>query len=343
MSRSRRLLVIVLVFLPFLAASGLMKGLTHLDVISTNPVPFDGRALSAIYAAGQAELVVAKAKSDAQYHLTGTTSAPLPVDRHGIAMLPDERVAYTPFWLPFVNPVVTMHTEKRDFSVLDTAGVIGQPDQVYLARHEGSFVLMDEVLQSQASYNYGLFASDGRRAASAVYDATCGMLFRMQIKQPDKPDLRLKDTDFPISRNRNWLVIINTLFAALLLFSVYRTDRSAEQSTINRSPLFGLVALGMLCVATDTLLDIWHPFLFGVYAPVVWHLCLTVAVFVVRKPAAAPAIAELVMVGALWLYDKGPAPVFFYTPGLIVAFLLALRGRPRVASDRKLPRIVEPG
>jgi hypothetical protein len=325
MTLGRRLLVIGLSTLPFLLGSLLLYGFTHLGLVETDPIPFDGRNLKATYQAGDQELLLTFDKKARVYGVSGPIDAPLEVDEHGTAITKQGKLAYSPFWLPFSNPVISFNTKNPIFPVYDTTGVLGAPNTEYLAKQESTFIMMDDILQSQASYRYGLFSLQGKRVASAVYDATCGMLFNMQIKQPEKSDLRLLKTNFPVSRNRNWLVIFNVLLGAGLIFLLYRREKkSPEKKIVLPAPLSALVALGVLCLATDTLLDIWHPYLFGQWLPLAWHIALVIPIALIGRRAAIVALAEIAMAAAFWIYLKGPAVPFFFIPGSTVAFFLAL-------------------
>ena len=325
MSTGRRLLILGLAILPFLLAWFGLRILTGFDLVETNPNPFDGRDFKAVYASGEARQMVQCAEGTGACVLKGPLSGPLDVDRHGTAITRQGKLVHTPFWLPFSNPVVTISTHNPHFDILDTAGLLGEAGTAYQARQESTFILMDDILQSQASYRYGIFTKSGERAASAVYDATCGLLFRMQIKQPHKGDLRLLETDFPISRNRRWLLILYPLFALLLLYPLYRRDKWARETRGSHDwPLAWLVGLGMACLATDTLLDIWYPFLLGTYFPLAWHLVLLVPIYLLGRRACVPAVAEIVMALAVWIFNKGTVPTFLYIPGLTVSFILML-------------------
>jgi len=328
MTWAARIKVVCLTFLPFLLTSLLLYLLTWADLVEKDPLPFDGRALEMVYQSGDGSLVVRKAKNQPGYVIEGPINAHILVNREGRVTVAGGGMAYTPFWLPFKNPVLRLDTRNPEFLIADTAGILGSADKTYQARQEGSFILWDENLQSQASYNYGLFDGAGNRAASAVYDATCGLLFRLQIKQPDKPDLRLLSTDFPISRNRVFLVWTNLALAGLLAYWLFR--RAGRQT----EPTFAahearLIMLGMICLATDTLMDLWYPYAFGRVVPIVWHMFLIIAIFRFSPLAVLPAVAELVMTAGIWMYYQHTAPAFAFIPGLTVSFLLAIRGRRR--------------
>jgi len=328
MNWQTRLKIILLAILPFLLASAMLYCFTQINLVAKDPIAFDGRKFSATYATDQGVVAIKRATEESIYEVTGEINGLLKTDRHGMNAGPNGEEGFTPFWLHFSNPVLSLNTENPEYPIYDHIGVLGEPQQSYTARQEASLILMDDILQSQASYRYGIFTAAGERAGTAIYDATCGLLFRLQIKQPDHPDLRLTDTDFPISRNRVTLVIVNTLLAVLMLVLLFRQARhaAAELSEQARREAF-LVLLGVLCVATDTLLDIWYPFAFGFIAPMVWHALIAIALFYFGRAGFIPATAEMAMVLAFYLYDKGSALTFFYVPGSITAFLLVLRRR----------------
>jgi len=328
MNWQTRLRIIALSILPFLLASALLYFFTQINLVSKDPIAFDGSKFSATYVTDQGAVAIKRATEESIYEVTGEINGLLKTDQRGMNVGSNGEEGYTPFWLHFSNPVLSLSTENPEYPIYDHIGVLGEPQQSYTARQEESLILMDDILQSQASYRYGIFTVDGVRAGTAIYDATCGLLFRLQIKQPDHPDLRLTDTDFPISRNRVTLVIVNTLLTVLMLVVLFRQARhaAAETSEQARREAF-LVLLGVLCVATDTLLDIWYPFAFGFIAPMVWHALIAIALFYFGRAGFLPAVAEIAMVFAFFLYDKGSALTFFYVPGSITAFLLVLRRR----------------
>jgi len=327
-----RIKIFLLAALPLTLASLLMALLARLDiVVEKNPIPFDGRAFQATYVSAAGELTLEKAKNERTVGALlpkQSVAATFQTTEKGTVTAADGREVYSPFWLPFRNPVLALSTEgpeTEEFPVYDETGVLGEPGGEYTARFAESFVLMDDRIQSQASYRFRINEKNGRPAATAVYDATCGLLFRLEVKDRLKPDLRLRQTDFPISRNRFWMGIFHDILALLVLGLLIRQGRKKRKlgETANWRR-FHLVLLGMLCIGTDTLLDIWYPFLVGQPAPLIWHGALLVVLLLYGRWSALPALAELVMAGALWIVLKSPAWPFFFCPGLIVSFLLTL-------------------
>jgi len=331
MSAATRWKILVLSALPFLLGSVLLYLLTQINIVEKDPIPFDGRKLKATYQSDAGEVKLVWSKENARYEVSGLLSGALVVDKQGTTPTGDG-AAYTPFWLHFSNPVLTVDPHNPEFPLIDNVGVLGVPGLRYTARQEGTLILMDDILQSQASNRYGIFDMAGNRAASAIYDGTCGLLFRLQVKQPNKPDLRLVDTNFPISRNRVTLVIFNVLLIIGLVFLLRRRARALDgPASVYAMDEMWLVLLGSVCLATDTLVDIWYPFAFGTIVPVIWHALLIVPLVRIRRSAYIPLLAEIIMGFSYWIFLSGPARAYFFVPGATVAFVYALRGRRKPA------------
>lgn len=326
MSLQKRLQVLLLALLPLLLGTVFLYLLTRLNIVAKDPGPFDGRNFAATYQAEHGKLNIKSTDKRASYDLSGEVQGQMLVDTQGMANSPQPGKAFTPFWLHFFNPVLTLSTRNPSFSMVDNAGVLGETGTLYTARPEGSLILMDDILQSQASYKYGIFQQNGRRAATAIYDATCGLLFRLQVKHSQYPDLRLVQTDFPISRNRITLVIFYVLLSTLLVANLFiKAHRSTEDvDFIEFQRQAWLVLLGVLCIGVDTQLDIWQPFLLGHVWSVAIHCLLILPLLVWGKRAAIPALAELLMAAFLWIYLEGPVLPFFYIPGLTISYILLL-------------------
>lgn len=330
MTTGERIKVFLLAVLPLTAATLLMALFSRVDfLVEDNPIPFDDRAFQAVYDTAQGEMTVTKAEAERVVAIEiQEQTKEFQTLENGRVPVPDGREVYSPFWLQFRNPVLALSTEGPEtegYPIYDEPGLLGKPRGEYTARFVESFVLMDDRLQSQASYRYRIDDQHGRPAASAVYDATSGLLFRLQVKRQQAPDLQLTRTDFPISRNRFWMGIFHDLLAVIVLSLLIRKGRkrikAGETANWRR---FRLVLLGMLCLGTDTLLDIWHPYLMGNIAPLACHGVLILALLIYGRWMALPALAEVVMAGALWIFFKGPALPFFFIPGLIVSYLLTL-------------------
>lgn len=327
MNLKQRLGIIALSFWPFLFASAVLFVLSQMDfLVEKDPIPFDGRNLRATYESEKGNLKILRKNDKSGYRVKGVFDSELLVNPKGEVVVHETSVYYTPFWIPLDNPVTTLNTHNPEFPLLDHSGVLGLPGEAYTARQEESFILWDKVLQSQASYRYGIFDAKDNRAATAVYDATCGLMFQLQVKAREKPNLRLVDTNFPISRNRVCLLILAPLATiALVYFFLYQARRKENfDAVLTLRDTAWFVALGSMCIMTDTLMDLWYPFALGRFAPVLWHILLIVPLFIVGRRACLPAVVELVMAFCLWFFLKGPAPTFAFIPGLTTAFIMAL-------------------
>jgi hypothetical protein len=321
MHATTRWKILGLAFAPFFVSSLLLLVLTAVGVVEKDPAPFDGRDFQAEYKSDNQSLLINSAKDKSLYHLTGSGQYSIPVNESA----PKDTKKFTPFWLPFQNPVLTLDLSSPDFEIFDGPRLFGQQQKTYYAKKEANLILMDDVIQSQASYRFGIFDEKGRRAATAIYDATCGLLFRLQVKHPDKPDLRLVKTNFPISRNRIWLFSLYALSGGGLIWLLIRRARrlaGIESEIAWHHALW--VLCGVVCLGTDTMIDIWHPFAFGQILPVLWHLAIVGVILVFAGRACIPAIAEVLMALILWQYIGGPAQTLFFIPGVTVAFIMAL-------------------
>ncbi len=327
-----RFKVFMIAFAPFLLATVVLFALSQVNIIPRNPVPFDGGKFMALYDTSHQDnqLEISWMKDEKHYRFHGAIQGDLKASEHGEALSEKDWTYYHPLWLPFANPVTTLKTENPRFDIYDALGILGDAGEKYTAIQEGSFILWDEILQSQASYSYGIFDLNNSRVASAVYDATSGLLFRLQVKKSDKPDLRLIKTSFPISRNRVALLIITPLASLALLILLFRRAgrfEGARRAYLKKQAWF--VMLGMICVMTDTLMDLWYPFALGNLVPIAWHLGLVVVFMILGGRAAYPVFIELAMVFFFWIYHHGTAPTMAYIPGAIISFviLLDMQGR----------------
>lgn len=324
MPTKMRLKIVALAFAPFFLAALVLYLLTQANIIEKDPTPFDGSELRAIYTSERGEIILSNAGVNSTYKISGMITGIIEVNKNGVTETTNGREAFTLLWLPFKNPDISLKTKNPEFQIFDSVGILGEPENLYAAHQEKSLILMDETLQSQASYEYAIFDERNQRVATGIYDATCGLLFRLQIKNQYRPDLRLAKTNFPISRNRIALGIFFALFSVGLLLTLFIKAKKAGSNARFGMRELRLIALGILCILTDTMLDIWYPFALSKFIPLIWHAILVLVLFFVGRRTCIPAIAELVMVFALWFYLNGPALPLFFIPGPTVSFILAL-------------------
>lgn len=335
MNLRTRLLMVLLMFVPLLLGGIMVSFLSALNIVAKDPIFFDGRAIKAVYETGMGQLTVSGPQGESGFTISGPVQGSFKVDASGKSTSANGTRGFTPFWLHFSNPMLVLKTEHPEYLIVDSPGLLGEPNLQYQARQEKSLIFWDETLQSQASYKYGIFNAKGRRVATGIYDSTCGLLFKMCIKNGEKPDLLLKETNFPISRNRVALIFLFMLIAVAEIFLIRKIvlPRSGRKEAMVMSIS---VALGIACLATDTLMDLWYPFALGTVTPMVWHCILIAILLFLGKRGGIPAIAEVAMAGALWFQLKGPAPTLAFIPGLIVAYIMSVNN-----VERSLKKIIK--
>lgn len=325
MNTKMRLTVLLLVFCPLVLGGLGVSFLSLINIVERDPNPFDGRKLTATYASDRGDLSLLSTTSEHIFEISGAINTGLKIKQDGTSSSASGAAGYTPFWIPFKNPMITLGRSNPDFPIFDTAGILGDPSKAYTARQENPLILWDEYLQSQASYRFGIFDENGARVATGIYDATCGLLFNIRIKHPDKPDMRLTRTNFNISRNRVSLGLLFVLIFGVVIGLCVRSAKGKTGEQRQQAVLMvRMVALGIVCLGVDTMIDLWYPFALGRIAPILLHLLLTVALYHVGRRACIPAAAEIVMALALWTFQMGPAPTLAFIPGLTVSFILAV-------------------
>ncbi len=176
-----------------------------------------------------------------------------------------EQTQFSPFWFFIKNPVVYLFLRSlvtRDINkitVYDAVGILGEPKETYKLKLHHRMILWSRILDSQASYKIGLYDKNGKEIATGIYDATCGLLFNLDIHRDGLSSLKLVKTSFPISRNRYWEIAIAILWGLGVIF--YQRFWRSRKRLADKPKLakieFDLVWIGALCIWIDCFYDIW--------------------------------------------------------------------------------------
>jgi len=236
---------------------------------------------------------------------------------------------YPLIWVHLLNPITHFGSKAWTAVVRDDAGLIGEPGRAYEVRDLGTFILWDYALSSQASHRAAIYDGD-KRVASAIYDATCGLLFDLVTHRGGYSHLRLRETSFPISRNRYKIVIWSVLFAVAII-TVYRTKlaRAPVERRAVALDRFHLSVAIATTVLVDYLYDTWLFDKLGDWFTVVLHLAVFALWFWYFRLWALGLLLELLLpVAFIVSASKTLVPVITYCPSMLITVFLMLMLRP---------------
>lgn len=237
---------------------------------------------------------------------------------------------YSIFWVYWPNPVVSLPS-KIDYAVnstevVDYPGILGQPGATYRMRMKQRIIIWSRILDSQASYRIGLIDEGAKEIATGIYDATCGLLFWLESHTGSLGVLELERTDFPISRNRNWQVLIAILWGiGVLVYQLLFLRRKVMEETRKLYSLENeFVVFGIIAIWIDAFYDIW--FFHYLWTPglVAIHILAVVYVFWRFGWWGIFPLFELAWAGAFMWGKDGLVPQLTFFPGLIVTWVACL-------------------
>ncbi|UCD84298.1 MAG: hypothetical protein JSU92_13630 [Deltaproteobacteria bacterium] len=234
------------------------------------------------------------------------------------------------FWVYWPNPVVSLRSKVDNAissaKVVDYPGILGRPGATYKMVMKERIILWSRVLDSQASYRIGLIDGEGREIATGIYDATCGLLFRLEGHTGSLSVLELEETDFPISRNRNWQGLIAFLWGiGVLAYQFLFLRRKVTEETRTLYSLENeLVIFGVIAIWIDAFYDIW--FFHYLWTPglVVIHVLAVAYVFWRFGWWGIFPLFELAWASAYMGGKESLVPQLTFFPGLIVTWVACL-------------------
>jgi hypothetical protein len=239
---------------------------------------------------------------------------------------------YSLFWAFWPNPVVVLFLRSRideavnTTEVVDYTGLMGSPGESYRMQMKERIILWSRVLDSQASYRIALLDRAGKEVATGVYDATCGMLFRLETHTGRLGTLDLEETDFPISRNRNWQGLITILWGigVLLYQFTFRRRKITEDTRKLFSLENELVIFGIIAIWIDAFYDIW--FFHYLWTPglLMIHVLAVAYVFWRFGWWGIFPLFELAWAGAIMGGKDSLIPQLTFFPSMIVTWLACL-------------------
>ncbi len=236
------------------------------------------------------------------------------------------------FWAYWPNPVVVLFIRSKiddavnSTEVVDYTGILGRPGARYQMSLKQRIVLWSKILDSQASYRIGLIDKAGREIATGIYDATCGLLFRLESHTASLGLLELEETNFPISRNRNWEGLIAILWGiGVLIYQLLYLRRKVTEETRGLHSLENeLVIFGIIAIWIDAFYDIW--FFHYLWTPglVAIHVLAVAYVFWRFGWWGIFPLFELAWAGALIGGKDALVPQLTFFPALIVTWVACL-------------------
>ena len=250
---------------------------------------------------------------------------------------------YPLVWIFFPNPVTEWRRAKveeaiNSLKVQDVAGWIGAENSVYRLRFQKHLILWSPVLDSQASFEVGVLDQNGRQVATAIYDATSGMLFTLRTHTAGLGTLSLKETNFLISRNRHWqggLALFFGFLAVLYQFTLRR--KKLVEAGLKPAPTGGdesyaklfvleadLILFGVLAIWADAYYDIWFFHHLGGLGLIVIHLALAGYVFWRFGWWGIFPLFEVFWSVAFSAGQESLEPQFAYNPALIITWVACL-------------------
>lgn len=253
-------------------------------------------------------------------------------DMTAIPLDPDGQMrggrGFSIFWIYMKNPVLntvqraTRNYEAKIVDPLDMFG--GGKGASYTICMRKPFILWSPILQSQASYDMGVFDDSGKEVATATIDATCGMLFGLTTHTGGAGRIELVETDFPISRNRHLQMRVATIAGFILvLIAAIRFRRSSEEEKAKRLWEMRFIVWGVLACYIDIYPDVWWPFAFGAWGLLGLHALALVPGAVWFRWWILPGIIEIIWASNFAIQTQTLIPQLTHCPGIILSWMLA--------------------
>jgi hypothetical protein len=233
---------------------------------------------------------------------------------------------YPVLWVRF--PPQEKMTRRDTFSklinqlkVTDLTGLIGPKGEVYRLHNETTTILWSWTLGSQFSHPVELIDAKGDVAASGIYDTTCGILEEMSVyKDGALGTIALTETDFPMSRNRNFSIVYVFIVAGIILLYhfIWRRKRISDPVVFRLDT--DLLILGVIAVFLDVYVDIWFFHVTGPWVLVILHLAA--AGFVLWRFGfwVVFPLLELYWAGSLAIASQSINPQLAMCPALIITW-----------------------
>lgn len=239
--------------------------------------------------------------------------------------------ANTIFWLDF-PPQQKM--ARRDLysdlinqlKVVDLTGLIGKRGAVYRVRNETTTILWSWTLSSQFSHPIDIIDEAGRVVARGLYDTTCGILEEMTVINKDgMGTLTLTSTDYPMSRNRNFVLVYVFIVAGIIMIYhfVWRRKNTPDPGLFRLET--DLLILGLMAVFVDEYIDIWFFHALGPWALVALHLLVVGFVFWRFGLWGLLPLFELFWAGSLATASRSIIPQLAFCPALIITWFAILQ------------------
>ncbi len=197
---------------------------------------------------------------------------------------------YSIWWI-YVPNVLMMFGVKggKIYSVIDPTGFLGRINQPYdlLVTRKRTYwpsdLELSGLLGAQSSFDTKLYnKSNDRLTAKITFDITCGIIEVWEGS--DSPiELTLKNTNFPMSRNRITGIIIEILFGIIAIIVIFALmSRTWENELLTqftrdseeRNEITLLLTAGVFAILIE-MIDIWFYLPLGLLGNIVIHLGYT--------------------------------------------------------------------
>jgi hypothetical protein len=234
------------------------------------------------------------------------------------------------FWVRF--PPQQKMVRRDEFSdlinqrkVVDLTGLIGPRGAIYRVHNETTTILWSWILGSQFSHPLDILDNKGRVIAQGLYDTTCGIMEEMTVMNNNGLGaLSLVSTDFPMNRNRNFVISYAFIVAGLILAHHFLWTRKNTPDRVLFKLETDLLILGVLAVFLDEYVDIWFFHSTGPWVLVTLHLLVTGFVFWRFGFWGIFPLFELFWAGALAAASRSVIPQLAMCPALIITWFAIL-------------------
>ncbi len=296
LSTRKRVMVLGFIFISSMISLTVIVAGRFLNINTQDPLFFD-REMYATYeyndgeTDGELKFEVTKIESDYSVctcSFEDEFEKDFKVTEDGFYLRNSKETTYQTFF--WVHIVEGMGSEGRDYTdkeydIIDPIGIFGNASEKYTLKitENTNYWPQEAPLHgAQASMKFVVYNSDDELVADGLMDATCGLVWKMEIgaASGNLKTMKLVDTNYDISRNRltgwPWAVALAIITPIACYFLLGKVKKIKVEDKDERVEITALVACGEAAFLFDIFIDVWMYALLGFGGNMIAHLLVLV-------------------------------------------------------------------